>query len=159
MTRVSGPTLSPDVLGGAPEALVQTALIAGGIGLWEWHVGSGELALSPHLETLLGYPTGGFDGASETFLARLVPADRGRVEAAIAAAAASGNETDLELRVVDLTGVARWFSAKGRVLRDAAGKAVRIVGTMQEVPATVIAERRMRRQQAALLRQIGRAHV
>jgi len=35
MTRVSGPTLSPDVLGGAPEALVQTALIAGGIGLWE----------------------------------------------------------------------------------------------------------------------------
>ena len=156
MTRVSGPTLSSDVLGGAPEALVQTALIAGGIGLWEWHVGSGALALSPHLETLLGYPTGGFDGASETFLARLVPVDRGRVEEAIAAAAANGSETDLELRVVDLTGVARWFAAKGRVLRDAAGKAVRIVGTMQEVPATVIAERRMRRQQAALLRLLVR---
>ncbi len=159
MTRVSGPTLSPDVLGGAPEALVQTALIAGGIGLWEWHVGSGSLALSPHLETLLGYPAGGFDGAAETFLARLVPADRVRVEEAIAAAAADGNETDLELRVVDLTGVARWFTAKGRVLRDTAGKAVRIVGTMQEVPATVIAERRMRRQQAALLRLMSEDRI
>jgi diguanylate cyclase (GGDEF)-like protein/PAS domain S-box-containing protein len=159
MTRVSGPTLSPDVLGGAPEALVQTALIAGGIGLWEWHVDSGTLALSPHLETLLGYPAGGFDGAAETFLARLVPADRVRVEEAIGAAAATGNETDLELRVVDLTGVARWFTAKGRVLRDAAGKAVRIVGTMQEVPATVIAERRMRRQQAGLLRLLAEDRV
>ena len=159
MTRVSGPTLSPDVLGGAPEALVQTALIAGGIGLWEWHVGSGSLALSPHLETLLGYPTGGFDGTAETFLQRLVLADRVRVEEAIAAAAADGNETDLELRVVDLTGVARWFSAKGRVLRDAAGKAVRIVGTMQEVPATVIAERRVRRQQAGLLRLLAEDRI
>jgi diguanylate cyclase (GGDEF)-like protein/PAS domain S-box-containing protein len=155
MTRVSGPTLSPDVLGGAPEALVQTALIAGGIGLWEWHVGTRQLALSPHLETLLGYPPGGFDGEAETFLARLVHVDRLRVEQAIAAAIAEGNETDLELRVVDLTGVARWFAAKGRVLRDAAGKAVRIVGTMQEVPATVIAERRMHRQQAGLLRLLA----
>jgi diguanylate cyclase (GGDEF)-like protein/PAS domain S-box-containing protein len=155
MTRVSGPTLSPDVLGGAPEALVQTALIAGGIGLCEWHIQTGQIALSPHLETLLGYPAGGFDGAMATFLARLVPADRVRVQDALGAAAASGNETDLELRVLDLTGVARWFAAKGRVLRDAAGKAVRVVGTMQEVPASVIAERRMRRQQSALLRLLA----
>ena len=94
MTQPSSPGLSPDVLGGSPEAFVQTALIAGGIGLWEWHLATGDMVLSPHLETLLGYPPRGFDGASQTFLHRLLPADRVRVEAAVGAVAANGNETD-----------------------------------------------------------------
>ncbi len=155
MTRNSGPTLSPDVLDGTPEAFIHTALVAGGIGLWEWDLASGDMALSPHLETLLGYPADGFDGTSQTFLHRLLPADRVRVEGTLGAVAANGNETDLEFRIVDVSGVARWFNAKGRVLRDAAGQAVRLVGTMQEVPATVVTERRMRRQQAGLLQLLA----
>jgi len=153
--HTSGPGLSPDVLGGAPEGFVQTALIAGGIGLWEWHLATGDMVLSPHLEALLGYPTRGFDGASQTFLGRLLPADRVRVEAAIGAVAANGNETDLEFRVIDVSGVARWLNARGRVLRDAVGQPIRLVGTMQEVPATVVTERRMRRQQAGLLQLLA----
>ncbi len=159
MTNTSGPGLSPDVLGGAPEGFVQTALIAGGIGLWEWHIATGDMILSPHLEALLGYPTRGFDGASQTFLGRLLPADRVRVEAAVGAVAATGNETDLEFRVIDVSGVARWFNARGRVLRDAVGQPIRLVGTMQEVPATVVTERRMRRQQAGLLQLLAEDRI
>jgi diguanylate cyclase (GGDEF)-like protein len=155
VTHTSGPGLSSDVLGGPPEDFVQTALLAGGIGLWEWHLATGDLVLSPHLEALLGYPTHGFDGASQTFLTRLLPADRVRVEAAIGAVAASGSETDLEFRVLDVNGSARWFSAKGRVLRDAVGLPIRIVGTMQEVSPMVVTERRMRRQQAGLLQLLS----
>jgi diguanylate cyclase (GGDEF)-like protein len=155
VTNASGPGFSPDMLGGAPEGFVHTALIAGGIGLWEWHLATGDLSLSPHLEALFGYPTHGFDGSSQTFLGRLLPADRVRVEAAIGAVAANGNETDLEFRLVDVSGVARWFNARGRVLRDAVGQPVRLVGTMQEVPATVVAERRMRRQQSGLLQLLA----
>jgi PAS domain-containing protein len=155
VTNASGPGFPSDVLGGVPEGFVQTALLAGGIGLWEWHLATGDMTLSPHLEALLGYPTHGFDGSSETFLGRLLPADRVRVEAAIGAVAANGNETDLEFRIVDVSGVARWLNARGRVLRDAVGQPVRLVGTMQEVPATVVAERRMRRQQAGLLQLLA----
>jgi hypothetical protein len=36
-------------------------------------------------------------------------------------------------------------------MRDPSGVAVRLVGTMQEIPASVVTERRMRRQQSALL--------
>ena len=36
-------------------------------------------------------------------------------------------------------------------MRDSSGAAVRLVGTMQEIPATVVTERRMRQQQGALL--------
>jgi diguanylate cyclase (GGDEF)-like protein len=159
MTQTSGPGLSPDVLGGAPEGFVQTALIAGGIGLWEWHLATGDMILSPHLQALLGYPDGAFDGASETFFRRLLPADRVRVEAAIGGVAANGSEADLEFRVVDFGGVARWFNARGRVLRSAAGQPVRLVGTMQEVPATVVVERRMRRQQAGLLQLLAEDRI
>ena len=36
-------------------------------------------------------------------------------------------------------------------MRDSSGAALRVLGTMQEIPAAVVTERRMRRQQAALL--------
>lgn len=153
-----GPDLSPELLGGAPEAFFQTALIAGGIGLWEWRLGTGRLGLSPHLEALLGYPSGTFDGRAETFLARVMPVDRARIADEIAAAA-GGGEAEFEFRVLDVAGLARWFTARGRTLRDGDGAAVRIVGTMQEVPPAVVTERRMRRQQASLLELLAGKRV
>ena len=144
-------SFTPELLGGVPEAFVQTALLAGGVGLWEWPIGNDRLALSPYLETLLGYPSGGFDGTKSTFLARLKLLDRPRFELALAEAIDRGAECDAEFRVSDVHGDVRYFVAKGRVMRDSSGAAVRLVGTMQEIPAAVVTERRMRRQQSALL--------
>ena len=144
-------SFTPELLGGVPEAFVQTALLAGGVGLWEWPIGNDRMQLSSYLETLLGYPSGGFDSTKTTFLARLNPLDRPRFELALAGAIDRGAECDAEFRVFDVHGGVRYFVAKGRVMRDSSGAAVRIVGTMQEIPATVVAERRMRQQQGALL--------
>ena len=152
MTKdATGARFASELLGGVPEAFVQTALLAGGVGLWEWPVGTDNLALSPYLETLLGYPSGGFDGTKATFLARLKLLDRQRFELTLAEAIDRGAELDLEFRVTDMNGDLRYFVAKGRVMRDSSGVAVRLVGTMQEIPASVVTERRMRRQQSALL--------
>ena len=147
----SGSAFTPELLGGVPDAFVQTALLAGGIGLWEWQVRTNRMVMSPYLETVLGYPTGGFDGSQETFLSRLEPLDKPKFELAIANAIERGYEIDVEVRVFDLHGGLRCFAAKGRVMTDASGAAVRLVGTMQEIPAGVMTERRMRRQQGALL--------
>ena len=54
-------SFASELLGGVPEAFVHTALLAGGVGLWEWPIVSDRMALSPYLETLLGYPPGGFE--------------------------------------------------------------------------------------------------
>ena len=154
-----GSGFSPDLLAGTPEAFVTTALIAGGIGLWECDLSGERFVLSPYLETLLGYPSGGFDGTRASFLSRILVVDRRRLEQAFAAAAENSQDADLEFRIVDLTGVARWFTAKGRVLSSASGVPARLVGTMQEIPATAVAERRMRRQQARLLELVARDRV
>ena len=152
MTKeTTGPSFTPELLGGVPDAFVQTALLAGGVGLWEWPTGSDRIELSPYLATLLGYPPDGFDSTKSTFLARLNPLDRPRFELALAAAIDGGAECDAEFRVFDVHGAHRFFVAKGRVMRDSSGAAVRVVGTMQEIPAEVATERRMRQQQAALL--------
>ena len=55
MTREStAGSFAPELFGGVAGAFVQTALLAGGVGLWEWPIGSDRMALSPFLETLLG---------------------------------------------------------------------------------------------------------
>jgi len=144
-------SFASELLGGVPEAFVHTALLAGGVGLWEWPIVSDRMALSPYLETLLGYPPGGFESTKSSFLSRLTPLDRPRFELALANAIERGAECDAEFRVLDIHGACRHFVAKGRVMRDSSGAAVRLVGTMQEIPAAVVTERRMRRQQGALL--------
>ena len=144
-------SFASELLGGVPEAFVHTALLAGGVGLWEWPAVSNRMALSPYLETLLGYPPGGFESTKSSFLSRLMPLDRPRFESALADATERGAECDAEFRVFDVHGACRYFVAKGRVMRDSSGAAVRLVGTMQEIPAAVVTERRMRRQQGALL--------
>jgi diguanylate cyclase (GGDEF)-like protein len=150
MTRqAAAPQISPDLLG-TPDAFIQTALVAGGVGLWEWSAAEDRVALSAYLETLLGYPGGGFAGTRAALLQRMLPVDRVKFRATVDEALGNG-EMDTEFRVLDFAGTTRWFVARGRVLRDATGAAVRIVGTMQEIPATVVAERRMREQQRALL--------
>ena len=153
--EVLGDAFVPELLGGVPGVFVQTALLAGGIGLWEWPIGNDRVALSPFLETLLGYPSGSFDSTKSTFLARLIPIDRPRFELALSEAFERGNECDVELRVLDIHGGLRWLVAKGRVMRNSSGAAIRVVGTMQEIPATVVTERRMHRQQAALLELVS----
>src|SRR5262245_9700228 len=104
MTNVgTGAGFSLELLG-APEAFVQTALLAGGVGLWEWPVASDRMSLSPYLETLLGYPADGFDGTKTTFLGRIKPIDRARFQSALAAAVEQGAECDAEFRIDDIHG-------------------------------------------------------
>jgi diguanylate cyclase (GGDEF)-like protein/PAS domain S-box-containing protein len=144
-----------EVFGGVPTAFVETALLAGGVGLWEWQVGSDRLGLSPYLESLLGYPPGGFGGSKAALLGRINPLDVPRLELVLGDAIERGSPCETEFRIPDLHGGQRWFTLRGRVLRNASGAAVRLVGTMQEIPASVITERRMRLQQSALLRLIA----
>jgi diguanylate cyclase (GGDEF)-like protein len=151
MTEHAANGFGAELLAGDPAAFIETALLAGGVGLWEWQIGTDRVRLSPHLETLLGYPAGGFGGSKASLVARIHPLDVPRLELVLAAAVRGGSDCDAEFRVADVFGGPRWFTLKGRVLRDAAGAAVRVVGTMQEIAAAVITERRMRIQQSALL--------
>ncbi len=143
-------------MSGSPDPLdprfLQAALLGGGVGLWDWDLQGEQVRLSPNLEALLALPSGAFSGTRDGFLELLHPLDRGRIAAALKAArhGASGR-TELEFRVTSAEGQLRWFVMRAEITVAEPGGRPRLAGTMQEISATIVVERRMRRQQAALL--------
>ena len=81
---------------------------------------------------LYGIHEGDFSGAYQAWLQSLHPDDRPVTDAAIASAL-QGGEYAPEFRIVLPDGRIRVIAAAGRVLRDANGKVVRMVGTNRDV--------------------------
>jgi diguanylate cyclase (GGDEF)-like protein len=127
-----------------------TRLLAAGAGVWDWNLAD-EFRLSTHLETALGFPMRSFPGTLDAFLALLYPLDRNRVNADLNIAKRSGSEFSTEFRIVGGDGQFRWYAAQGEMLRGAPGVEQRLAGVIQEIGPAIVTERRMRRQQDALL--------
>src|SRR5688572_12003438 len=110
------------------------AAAAGGVGVWDWNLATGEIDVDPILKQMLGYEDheirNPFDGWR-----RLVHPDD--------AAAVLRNAQDhiagatplfeVEHRMVHRDGSFRWVLARGLVTRDAEGRAVSIAGTHTDV--------------------------
>ncbi len=122
---------------------------AGGIGVWDWNLNSGELVLDARLHSLLGLPPGalppGADLAS-VLGAQLLPEDAPLLAAAVERALQQREPLNVELRrrapadsaaaegpavpptaVPSLPGK-HWLHITGRAHFDAAGRPLRLVG-------------------------------
>lgn len=103
------------------------ALGAAGIGCFEYVPATGALRWDRRLIDLFGYQPGTFVPHFDSFMQRVHPEDRFRVEAAIDEALAAGGEFAVEYRIVLPEGAIRWMSARGRLLL-AADDSVRLFG-------------------------------
>jgi PAS domain S-box-containing protein len=109
------------------------ALAAGGLGIWDWDLTTGEVVWSGTLEEIMGLPPGGFGRTQEAFLDVVHPDDREATRAGFAAAARDGSEHHAELRVTRGDGELRWVEVRGRVLTvDPAGPE-RMIGVAADV--------------------------
>ena len=136
------PALPPDPV---REVLVDLAVAAAGIGTWDWDLVSGRLLWDPRLVEMFGYRPETFDETLAAFTARVHPDDRERVHDALATAVARCGEYAAEYRVVLPDGDTRWISARGRVLGDQTGTAVRALGAAIDTTAESAAEARVAR--------------
>jgi diguanylate cyclase (GGDEF)-like protein/PAS domain S-box-containing protein len=102
-------------------------------GLWDWEVGSRQCYFSNWLYEQLGYDVGTrFD--SETGLTQLVHADDLKgVRHALRQHLARATTFDVEFRLRTLAGTYCWCRARGQALRDARGRAVRMVGCLFDI--------------------------
>jgi signal transduction histidine kinase/ActR/RegA family two-component response regulator len=94
------------------EHRLRLALETGRMDVWDWDV----------------LPHGGFGAAFDTFLGAVHPEDRAHVEATIRRAFDSGARYEVEFRSPLPDRGVRWVTARGTVLRDVAGRPVRVVG-------------------------------
>ena len=119
------------------------AMEAANEGHWDWIVGTDRMFLSPKMKKLYGLREDAAIESRSTWLEQIVihPDDRVRLQTALTEHL-EGRTTDYECeyRVRQLDQSWRWIHARGRYLRDFAGKPVRFVGSASDVTAQKIAE-------------------
>ncbi|WP_158536996.1 EAL domain-containing protein [Dyella sp. AtDHG13] len=116
----------------ASEDRFQLAVAGSNDGLWDWDRHTGQVYLSPRLRQMLGLDLGDDDAGSSVFLC-LHPQDRRQVMRAVTAHVWRNAPLDVEFRVPQKDGHARWFHARGASLRDAAGASRRMAGSVTEI--------------------------
>lgn len=104
------------------------ALQASRMGRWNWNIQTGKILWSENLEALFGLQPGEFDGSYEMFVDRLHPDDRDRVVANMNHAIATGEDYDIEFRVVYPNGTIRWTLTQGKVFYGQNGQPMRMAG-------------------------------
>jgi PAS domain S-box-containing protein len=139
------------------ERLLAEAEALGHTGTWEHDLVTGEIFHSGGLKRL-------FFGDRHTELDRVVdhehvihPDDRERVKRRHEQLIASGEQTDIEYRVVWPDGSVHHVCGRTRVVRDASGKPIRMVGTNADVTEQRRAEEQLARRacQQAAVAQLG----
>jgi PAS domain S-box-containing protein len=110
-------------------------LSAAEIGSWNFDVIKNQITADANLARLYSIaPEVAAAGAPlAQFTAAIHPEDLAKTEAAIAAALASGNHYAAEYRLRPQRGVVRWVIARGRVLRDATGRAIAMPGVLVDI--------------------------
>jgi signal transduction histidine kinase len=103
------------------------------IGSWEWSIAADRVHWSDELYRLYGLEPRSVQLTYETFLGRVHPGDRERVDAAVAHALAERGSFDLDYRAALPDGGFRWLHGRGHVVRDDGGEPARMLGTCQDV--------------------------
>ena len=126
------------------------AVSAANEGLWDWNLERDEFYLSPRLRTIIG--VGDEESPRAELLGlRIHPNDLERVRNDWMAHINGERPTyESEYRHRDCDGTYRWVLARGLCIRDATGKAYRIVGSLTDVTARMRAEEEARQRAAEL---------
>ena len=120
------------------------------IGTWDWNILTGELFWSERIAPLFGYPEGDLATTYDNFLAAIHPDDRQAVIDAVTACVERNVPYQLEHRVTWPDGTVRWLQERGAVLRDANGKALQMLGVVQDIDDRKRAEMALQESQAKL---------
>ncbi len=111
------------------------------VGVWAWHVPTGEFYLDPNVKALLGYTDGEISNDLQTWLTYVHPAD---LHALVATTQAHLDgetpECVFEHRMLHKDGSIRWILVQGNALRNARGAAVWMVGTDTDITDRKLAE-------------------
>lgn len=117
------------------EQQARLAVEATQLGTWDYYPTSGRLELSERARVLLGM-TRDEPSSYDRFFQSLHLEDRDRTHATVLHALdpASGGAYDIEYRTISLTdGSQFWIRAMGRAVFDETGRAIRFIGTVQDI--------------------------
>jgi PAS domain S-box-containing protein len=131
------------------EREIEVTARAGGVGLWQWEMGSNVVHYSREWKQQLGYSEHEMADTFEEWRTRLHPDDRERMTAAVAAFVANPQgEFVQEQRLRHRDGSYRWILTRGTVIRDMDGKPQRMFGSHVDITDRKMIELSLRESEA-----------
>ena len=106
---------------------------AANIGSWDWNILTGKLVWSEQIESMFGFGQGEFGATYQAFLDCVHPEDRQYVVDSVNACAEEGKDYAIEHRIIWPNATVRWVSETGDIIRDETGKAIRMLGVVQDI--------------------------
>jgi PAS domain S-box-containing protein len=109
---------------------LQLAVEAANVGLWDWNLQTNAVYFSPEWKRQIGYSPEEIGDRFEEWQGRVHPEDlQPTLEKVRVLLEASGSRHEAEFRFRHKNGTYRWIYTQGAVIRDADGKAVRMLGS------------------------------
>jgi PAS domain S-box-containing protein len=108
------------------------------VGSWEWDVATNALWWSEEMCRIFGLPQA--PTTYEDYMTRVHPSDRALTHEAVARASQSGAPFTFQHRILRADGAVRTLHAEGRIVLDADGQAMRMVGTGHDITERIAAE-------------------
>ncbi|WP_419900241.1 ATP-binding protein [Roseomonas sp. USHLN139] len=122
---------------------LQTALLAGRLGSWEFDIEAGVLTSSATCRAVFGRgPDMPFTYSD--LLASIHPLDRDRMQAAVRASITDGIDYAIEYRTLWPDGTTHWAEIRARVVSDRHGARPRLIGVSSDITDRKTAEDRLR---------------
>jgi PAS domain S-box-containing protein len=115
------------------EARLAEAQRLAHVGSWEWDVGSNRVEWTDELFRIYGLSPGGFDGSYQAFLERVMPEDRAVTQDVVSRALETGEPFVYDHRIVRPDGGVRMLHTRGGVVKNEAGKVVRLGGACWDI--------------------------
>ncbi len=123
------------------EDRLQLAVEGAGLGIWDWDIEQDRLVWDDSMYRLYGVHKEEFSGAFEAWARCLVPEDVARAQSDVQAALRGEGPFRSDFRIRRNDGAIRTIRGLGQIIRDAAGRPVRMVGVNRDVTDLVSAER------------------
>jgi PAS domain S-box-containing protein len=115
------------------DARLELVLAASGTGFWEWDIASDELTWSDAIFRQHGMEPGGRSPTFPEYLEMIHADDRDAFKTAIGSVLDGAQGFGLDFRIIVPDGTIRWTHGAGRMFRDEDGKAIRMIGTGQDI--------------------------
>jgi PAS domain S-box-containing protein len=115
------------------QARLLSALEGGRMGTWVWDISTNQIVWDDAMVTLVGRNPEELAGSIEPFFSGLHPQDRERTRTTLERALQDGTQYESEYRLLRPDQSMVWIAARGRVERDAQGKAFRMTGVCIDI--------------------------
>jgi PAS domain S-box-containing protein len=121
------------------------ATAAGGVGIWDYDLETGEIYIDPALKNILGFEDHEIRNHFDDWMQHLHPADREHVRARLEIHFSSeALACEFEHRLHHKDGSIRWFLTRGTVIKHPDGTPYRLVGTQTDITDRKRAEEALR---------------